>query len=146
MKKKLNILFLFTLISFFYISASSHKDWKTYLENENIKIEYTYEICDFSSTASQELVVFRFTNLKSQKIQVSYDVKIWNDSCLNCEQDSEEFRKNIYLKENEIFYSDGCKAETKDYNIFSGFVHNESFEKYTSLTKFELKNLRANNE
>ena len=146
MKKKLNILFLFTLISFCYISASSHKDWKTYLENENIKIEYTYEICDFSSTASQELVVFRFTNLKSQKIQVSYDVKIWNDSCLNCEQDSEEFRKNIYLKENEIFYTDGCKAETKDYNIFSAFVHNESFEKYTSLTKFELKNLRINNE
>ena len=146
MEKKLNILLLFTLISFYYTSASSNEDWKIYLENENIKIEYTYEICDFSSTANQELVVFRFTNLKSQKIQLSYDIKIWNDSCLNCEQDSEEFRKNIYLKENEIFYTNECKAETKEYNIFSGFVHNESFKKYTSLTKFELKKLTINNE
>ena len=43
--------------------------WETHFINDTIKIEYSFMTCEFGSTASQELVVFRFTNLTNNSIK-----------------------------------------------------------------------------
>ena len=77
---------------------SQANNWEEHFINDTVKIEFSYQICDFSSTASQELVVFRFTNLTNENVNLSYSTKIWNNNKeVNLEQNSEEIRTNIRL-------------------------------------------------
>ena len=125
---------------------SQTNNWEEHFINDTVKIEFSYQICDFSSTASQELVVFRFTNLTNENINLSYSSKIWNNNKeVNLEQNPEEIRTNIRLLANEIKISD-CENNNKEYTIFSGFVHNKTQERYQTLTKFELTNIITENE
>ena len=103
-------------------------------------------ICDFSSTASQEIVVLKFTNLSENNITLNYETQIWHDNKeINTEQNSDEFRKTISIENNEIITTN-CDNKWKEYAIFSAFVHNETNEKYVSLTKFELTNITTEND
>tara|TARA_B000000475_G_C15811846_1_gene371934 strand:+ start:107 stop:550 length:444 start_codon:yes stop_codon:yes gene_type:complete len=147
MKKTLlkSSLFLFSIL--FVNSLFSHSNnWELYYSDNDIKIEYNYMICEFSSTASQEIVIFRFTNLSENKITLNYETLIWHDDTeINTEQNLDEFRKTINLNNNEIITTN-CEDKWKEYSIFSAFVHNETNEKYISLTKFELINITTENE
>lgn len=143
---------LLKIISFCVIFLTSNNllsqanNWEEYFINDTVKIEFSYQICDFSSTASQELVVFRFTNLTNENVNLSYSTKIWNNNKeVNLEQNSEEIRTNISLLSNETKISD-CENNNKEYTIFSGFVHNTTQERYPTLTKFELTNIITENE
>ena len=103
-------------------------------------------ICDFSSTASKEMIIFRFTNLSEEKIKLYYETEIWNDSIkINTEQNADEFRKTINLNSNQIITAN-CENQWKEHVIFSAFVHNETSEKYVSLTKFELTNITISDD
>ena len=147
MKKTLlkSSLLLFSIL--FVNSLFSHSNnWELYYSDNDIKIEYNYMICEFSSTASQEIVIFRFTNLSENKITLNYETLIWHDGIeINTEQNSDEFRKSINLNNNEIITTN-CENKWKEYSVFSAFVHNETKEKYISLTKFELINITTENE
>ena len=143
---------LLKIISFCVIFLTSNNllsqenNWEEIYINDTVKIEFSYQICDFSSTASQELVVFRFTNLTNENVNLSYSTKIWNNNKeVNLEQNSEEIRTNISLLSNETKISD-CENNNKEYTIFSGFVHNTTQERYPTLTKFELTNIITENE
>jgi len=147
MKKTLlkSSLFLFSIL-FVNSLFSQSNNWELYYSDNEIKIEYNYIICDFSSTASQEIVVFRFSNLSENKITINYETQIWHDGKeINTEQNTNEFRKTINLDNNEIITTN-CENKWKEYSIFSAFVHNESNERYVSLTKFELINITTENE
>ena len=140
------------LIAFFFLFTSNSMgsnptEWEIYFENDSIKIEYTYQNCDFSSTAKQEVIVFKFTNLSSKNISLSYKADIWhNDICTNCEQESEESRYTIQVPSNETIITN-CNNEWKGFAIFSAFITNDDEEKrYASLTKFELKEITINHE
>ena len=139
-------LFLIALIST-TLSAANPADWKTYFKNDTVKIEYAYQVCDFSSTASQELVIFKFTNLSSQKILLSYKANIWNnDICINCEQKSEESRYTIQVLSNETIITK-CDNDWKKFAIFSAFItNNKEAKRYNSLTKFELTEINIRHE
>ena len=147
MKKTLLKSSLFLLSILFANSIfSQSNDWELYYSDNEIKIEYNYMICDFSSTASQEIVVFRFTNLKDNKMLLNYKTQIWHDDKeIDTEQNSDEFRKTINLDNNEIITTN-CENQWKEYTLFSAFVHNETSEKYVSLTKFELTNITTEND
>ncbi|MBT5859015.1 MAG: hypothetical protein HOH88_04015 [Flavobacteriales bacterium] len=147
MKKTLlkSSLFLFSIL-FVNSLFSQSNNWELYYSDNEIKIEYNYIICDFSSTASQEVVVFRFSNLSENKITINYETQIWHDDKeINTEQNTDEFRKTINLDNNEII-TINCENIWKEYSIFSAFIHNETREKYISLTKFELINITTENE
>ena len=147
MKKTLlkSSLFLFSIL-FVNSLFSQSNNWELYYSDNEIKIEYNYIICDFSSTASQEVVVFRFSNLSKNKITINYETQIWHDDKeINTEQNTDEFRKTINLDNNEII-TINCENIWKEYSIFSAFIHNETREKYISLTKFELINITTENE
>ena len=147
MKRTLPVI----LIAFFSLLTSNSMgsnptEWEIYFENDTVKIEYTYQNCDFSSTASQELIVFRFTNLNENNITLNYETQLWYDGKeINTEHNSDEFRKTINLENNEIITTN-CENQWKEYSIFSAFVHNETNERYVSLTKFELINITTKND
>ena len=147
MKKTLIKLITLTCSILFVNTVFSQSDnWEEYYSDNQIKIEYNYMICDFSSTASQEIVVFRFTNLSENNITLNYETQIWYDGKeINTEHNSDEFRKTINLDNNEIITTN-CENQWKEYSIFSAFVHNETNEKYVSLTKFELTNITTKND
>ena len=147
MKKPLlkSFLFLFSIL-FANSVFSQSNNWELYYSNNEIKIEYNYMICDFSSTASQEIVIFRFTNLSENNIILNYETQIWYDGKeINTEQNLDEFRKTINLENNEII-TVNCENQWKGYFIFSAFVHNETSERYVYLTKFELTNITTEND
>ena len=147
MKKKL--LYASLVCATFLLSNnlfSQSNKWEEYLINDIFKIEYSYQTCEFSSTASQELVVFKISNLINNNINLNYSTKIWNNGKeVETELNPEEFRKSIKLQANEVFISD-CETNNKEYTIFSGFVHNTTQERYPTLTKFELINITTENE
>jgi len=147
MKKTLlrSSLFLFSIL-FVNSLFSQSNNWELYYSDNNITIEYNYMICNFSSTASQEIVVLKFTNLSENNITLNYETQIWHDDKeINTEQNSDEFRKTISIENNEIITTN-CDNKWKEYAIFSAFVHNETNEKYVSLTKFELTNITTEND
>ena len=147
MKKNLLRLSLFLFSILFTNSLfSQSNDWELYYSDDKIKIEYNYMICDFSSTASKEMIIFRFTNLSEEEITLNYETEIWNDSIkINTEQNADEFRKTINLNSNQIITAN-CENKWKEYTIFSAFVHNETSERYVSLTKFELTDITTEND
>ena len=129
------------------LSASNPADWETYFENDSIKIEFTYQNCEFSSTAKQEVVTFRFTNLINQIISLNYTAELWNnDQCLNCNEETKEHQKSLTLSSNEIITTN-CNGEWKNLVIFSAFITNDNEEKrYESITKFELTEINISHE
>lgn len=147
MKKNLLRLSLFLFSILFTNSLfSQSNNWELYYDDDKIKIEYTYMICDFSFTASKEMIIFRFTNLIEEEITLNYETEIWNDSIqINTEQNADEFRKTINLNSKQII-TINCKNQWKEHSIFSAFVHNETSEKYVSLTKFELTNITISDD
>ena len=84
-----------------------------------------------------------------EKLNMKWDEKIWYDeSCINCEQDSPEFRKVISIENDEIL--EGNCIEHNVLRIFSKFTEKledmPGVDKIVKLTKFELKNLTITNE
>lgn len=125
---------------------SQSNNWQEYFGNDILKIEYSYQTCEFSSTASQEIVIFKISNLSNHNIKLNYSTKIWNNGKeVEIEHNPEEFRRSIRLQTDEVFISD-CEIKNKEYTIFSGFVHNITEERYPTLTKFELINITTENE
>ena len=141
------ILIAFFSLFTFNVMGSNPTAWEIYFENNTVKIEYAYQNCNFSSTAKQEVIVFKFTNLISQNILLSYKADIWhNDVCTNCEQESEESRYTIQIPSNETITTN-CNSEWKSFTIFSAFITNDDQEqRYESLTKFELKEITISHE
>ena len=147
MKKNLLRSFLF-LFSILFVNSlfSQSNNWELYYSDDKIKIEYNYMICDFSSTASKEIIVFKFTNLSEEEITLNYETEIWYDNKkINTEQNEDEFRKTINLNSNQIITTN-CENQWKEHAIFSAFVYNETSEKYVSLTKFELTNINISDD
>lgn len=145
-KKPIIILTAFFCLLTLNVISSEPDTWKIYFENNTVKIEYTYENCDFSSTAKQEVIIFRISNLSNKEITLNYETQIWhNEKKIDTSKNLDEFLKTVKLKENETIITN-CENQWKEHTIFSGFVDNETNEKYISLTKFELTNINTENE
>ena len=140
------ILIAFFSLFTFHLIGSNPTEWEVYSENDTVKIEYAYQNCNFSSTAKQEVIVFKFTNLIAQNILLSYKANIWHDDvCINCEQESNESRYTIHIAENQTITT-SCNDKWKEFAIFSAFITNDDETRYESLTKFELKEITISHE
>ena len=125
-------LFLFSILFVNSVFSQSNK-WELYYSDNQIKIEYTYMICDFSSTASQEIIIFRFTNLSENHIILNYETQTWyDDKKTNTEQNVEEFRKTVSLEKDEIITTN-CEDQWNGHSIFSAFIHKETSERWRRL-------------
>ena len=147
----MNNYFLKTLFSILFIGLftntfSQTNEWIIYYENEKISIETKYQICEFSSTANQEIIIFRFTNLTNDILTLEYDTELsYGEQIVNTEQNGEESRKKIKINKNEIIVTN-CDSKWNEFNIFSAFIENKNKQKYIYLSQFELKNINTENE
>ena len=137
------------LLSSFLATANGGNNWEVYYENTQVKISFCQLQCDFDEQFDQEIVVFKIENFSAQAMTVQWDSKIWYDeSCINCEQDSPEFRKEIRVESKKII--EGNCSEHNALRIFSKFTENledmPGVDKIVKLTKFELENLKITNE
>mgnify|MGYP000135500668 FL=1 len=148
---KLAKYFLITsfLLSSFLATANGGNNWEVYYENTQVKISFCQLQCDFDGQFNQEIVVFKIENFSAQAITVQWDSKIWYDNaCINCEQDSPEFRKVTRVEKGKTL--EGNCSENNALQIFSKFTENledmPGVYKITTLTKFELENLKITDE
>ena len=146
MSKFLPAIFIafITLIST-TLSATNPADWETYFENDTVKIEYSYQNCEYLEQFNTEYLILRITNNTTQEITIEWQEQLWyNENCTNCETNNEESRKQVTIS--AISATEG-KCNMNNYlRIFSKFT--ETLEdmpgvyKINALTKFELTNLK----
>jgi len=143
------LLFVSFFLSSVHSVANSNNNWDIYYEDAKVRISYQKQECDFDNYFDQEFLVIKIENLSSNTISVEWDNKIWYDeSCVNCEQDSPEFRKKIRIESGKTI--NGYCYDQNDLQIFSRFTEKledmPGVDKIIKLTKFELKNLNITNE
>lgn len=150
MNKLTNYLLIvsFSLYSTFAFGIEGN-NWEIYYEDAKIKISFQKQECDFNNQFNQEFIIFKIENLSYNTISIKWDSKIWHDeSCINCEQDDPEFRKEIKLESKKIM--EGNCAEHNALRIFSRFTDDledmPGIDKIITLTNFELKNLNITDE
>ena len=139
----LTTLAFITLIST-TLSASNPTDWETYFENDSIKIEFTYQNCEYSEQFNSEFVILKISNLSNTSLTIEWDQQLWhNNICSNCEQESAEFRTNQTIKAKEILQGDcGPYNYLRIFVKFSEELENmPGINKINALTKFELTNI-----
>jgi hypothetical protein len=139
------IIAFFTLIST-TLSATNPTDWETYFENDTIKIEYAYEDCEYTEQFNSEFVIFKISNLTSSTITLEWNAQLWYDeSCINCETENNESRKQITLLASTS--TEGKCNIDNALRIFSKFTEKlkdmPGITKINALTKFELTNLKV---
>jgi len=144
-----NFLIITIFLSSILGTAKAGNNWEVYYEDTQLKISFCQIQCDLDNQFNQEFVVLKIENLTSNTLLVQWDSKIWFDeSCINCEQDSPEFRKEIRVESKKIM--EGNCSEHNTLRIFSRFTDNledmPGVDKIIKLTKFELKNLTIKDE
>ena len=146
MNKLTNFLLIISIcLSSVLASGMNKNNWEIYYEDTKVKISYQKQDCDLNNQFDQEFVFLKIENLSSQSVTLQWDEKIWLDeSCINCEQDSPEFRKVISIESGGILEGN-CK-EHNALRIFSKFTEKledmPGVDKIIKLTKFELKNIK----
>ena len=144
---------LILILLFIYPFNSSHAnddmDWIVYLQNNEITIEYKRIDCEFVEQFNQQYIMLKITNHSNKDILVRWDQELWYDNqCINCEQFSEEYRKNIVVNANEMVIGNCIK--NNPLRIFSKFTDAlkdmPGVNEITELTKFELKNINIEYE
>ena len=149
--KRLTKIFLIIIFlsSSMFGTAEAGNNWEIYYENTQLKISFRTIDCDFDNQFDHELMVFKIENLTSNTLLVQWDSKLWYDeSCINCEQDSPEFRKEIRIESKKML--EGNCSTHNALRIFSKFTENlkdmPGVDKITTLTKFEFKNINIKDE
>ena len=145
--KKLLIITIF--LSSILGTAKAGNNWEVYYEDTQLKISFCQIQCDLDNQFNQEFVVLKIENLTSNTLLVQWDSKIWFDeSCINCEQDRPEFRKEIRIESKKML--EGNCSTHNALRIFSKFTENlkdmPGVDKITTLTKFEFKNINIKDE
>ena len=143
------LLIISVCLSSIFTSAMNKTNWEIYYEDTKVKISYQKQDCDLNNQFDQEFVFLKIENLSSQSVTLQWDEKIWFDeSCINCEQDSPEFRKVISIESGGILEGN-CK-EHNALRIFSKFTEKledmPGVDKIIKLTKFELRNIKITDE
>ena len=126
------------------LSASNPADWKTYFENDSIKIEFTYQNCEYTEQFNSEFVIFRISNLTNISKTLKWNQQLWHDNiCSNCEHENTEFRTNQIIKPKEILQGDcGPYNQLRIFVKFTEELENmPGIIKIDVLTRFELTNL-----
>ena len=145
-----SLLFILILLSTCRLSAQSQlptdtinlidnhsTTWRTYFENDQIRIEFISSNCEPSMGYDFEQVNFKFINKTSTKLDLNWHIHLYYDkTCLTCNHPM-EYSRTIRLIGNETLEGD-CRRETPDeLKLFSKF-NDANYSKGAILTSFQL--------
>jgi hypothetical protein len=148
-----SLLFILILLSTFCITAQSQlptdtinlidnhsTTWRTYYENDQIRIEFKSSDCDPSMGYDFEQVNFKFINKTSTKLDLNWHIHLYYDEkCLTCDYPV-EYARTIRLLPNETLEGN-CDRETiNELKLFSKFI-DVNYSKGAILTRFQLASL-----
>lgn len=113
--------------------------WVTYLETENLKIEYTLMDCFPNSGLDFQNVMLRFTNLTGAQLDLTWHLDLdFDGSCKTCSSD--EYDRSLTLQANEV-QEGNCDTKTgMTLDLFSKFI-DPAYTKGAELTAFKLADL-----
>jgi hypothetical protein len=139
------ILIAFFSLSTFNSIGSNPTEWEIYFANDTVKIEYTYQNCEYTEHFNSEYVVFKITNTIKKNITVEWQEQLWYDeNCINCETVNKENRKQITIVSASV--NEGKCNMNNSLRIFSKFTENldkmPGVTTIMALTKFELINIK----
>jgi len=146
MKRFLHLITLiFIILISTTLSASNPTEWETYFENDSVKIEFTYQNCEYTEQFNSEFVIFKISNYTNQNLSIEWEDQLWYDeNCINCETDNNESHKQVTIP--ATISSVGKCNINNDLRIFSKFTLDldemPGVNKINALTKFELTNLK----
>ena len=146
MKTFLSVITIaFTTLLSNTLSGSNPANWETYFENDIIKIEFTYQNCEYTEQFNSEFLIFKISNYTNQNLSIEWENQLWYDeNCINCETNNIENRKQFSISASSI--SEGKCNINNNLRIFSKFTEKledmPGVNKINALTKFELTNLK----
>ncbi|MCK6648555.1 MAG: hypothetical protein L6Q66_02760 [Bacteroidia bacterium] len=129
------ILFLTALLSVFNLCKIEHApstEWKIEYIDSEIKIESALLIIDDQTNGiKHERVIFRYSNLSSKKINVSFSRRMYYDGkCMGCDNNLDK-KMTITLDPSEVIeYTE--KNKDKVFYLFSRDLNNTISKKLDS--------------
>lgn len=115
--------------------------WQTYIETSKIKIEYIKVDCDPNSGMDFRGIMFRFTNLTENELNLNWHIELFYDgTCRTCGYD--EYDRSLSLAPNEMKEGD-CNVKTNaTLDLFVKFI-DAAYSKGAELTSFQLNNFTS---
>lgn len=123
------------------VTTTKPTEWSTYIDLQDLKIEYKFVNCNPSIGYDSEMLLLRFQNKSSQNLSVSWHSKQYYDgTCKTCSS-PEEYGFSIDLEAQET--EEGtCELDAAiELKIFSKFTDINYHGEPTSLTSFQLGEL-----
>lgn len=145
MKAHYNLVLAFIILASSNLSASNTNSWKTYFENDSVKIEFNYQNCEYIEQFNSEFVILKITNYTNKDLNIEWISQLWYDkNCVNCETKNDENRKEIIISANTN--SEGKCNINNNLRLFSKFTEKiedmPGVKKINILTNFELTKIK----
>ncbi len=145
MKAHYNLVLAFIILASSNLSASNTNSWKTYFENDSVKIEFNYQNCEYIEQFNSEFVILKITNYTNKDLNIEWISQLWYDkNCVNCETKNHENRKEIIISANTN--SEGKCNINNNLRLFSKFTEKiedmPGVKKINILTNFELTKIK----
>lgn len=123
------------------VTTKKPTKWSTYIDLQNLKVEYKFVNCDPSMGFDQELLILRFTNKSDEGLAVSWHAQqYYGGNCKTCDS-PDEYGFSINLAPDDT-QEGSCELESaRELIIFSKFTDINYHGDATPLTSFQLNAL-----
>ena len=150
-KRIFPILFLISVFSFngFANLADDNGDitnykgseWKLYKDVEGVKIFFKLEERhDIKRGMHKEYLLIQIQNNSNENLEIKWKDELWYDEkCVNCQSNSEEFNKSIIINSGLTIMGDCSDNNFPELRIHSKFLNYDLEE----LTKYEMSNIQV---
>lgn len=114
-------------------------NWVTYVDNQDVKIEYKRTDCDLNSGLDQQYIFVRIRNKTQNEINLNWEMDLfYNDNCKTCGINEYQWQYKLApLQSVEGECTIGAENELR---LFSKFI-DANYTNTSVLTGFQFSNL-----
>ena len=117
-------------------------DWITYVDNQEVKIEYKRTDCDLNSGLDKQYFLLRVSNKTQNEISVNWEMDLfYNDDCKTC--GIGEYEWQIDLGAHQSVEGECTNGSENKLRMFSKFI-DANYSNPAELTGFKFGNLTVN--
>lgn len=134
----------FAQISTNYVATSdiTSTNWITYVDNQEVQVEYKRTDCDLNSGLDQQHFFIRITNKTQAELVVNWEMDMfYNGDCKTC--GIGEYQWQIELGANASVEGECANGSEVKLRMFSKFI-DANYTNTSELTGFKFTNLTLN--